>query len=168
MCRRLCHHRWRVWGKVASLGVLLLGGLVACTSSAAGSTSNTRPGVRMTITSRYPFDRTMQLLESALRTQCFSVFGIVDYREAAHKQNLDIQPAKLMVVGFPKIGTPLMLEDPYFLLRVPLYLMVTDVRGKTRVSFHNTRGLMDSYVELSDMDQAIELVESIVKKTLAE
>ena len=69
-----------------------------------------------TAVSKYSFDDTVRRLETAVKEKGMTVFAVIDHQAAARQSGLDMQPAKVIVFGTPKAGTPLMQKDPAFAL----------------------------------------------------
>lgn len=80
--------------------------------------------------SAYPFAETVQKLRSALEDKGFTIFALIDQREAARSVGLDMPPTTLLVYGNPKGGTPLMLAAPDFGIELPLKLLVREEAGR--------------------------------------
>ncbi|HFA9279593.1 TPA: DUF302 domain-containing protein, partial [Neisseria gonorrhoeae] len=82
-----------------------------------------------TLTSKYSFDETVSRLETAIKSKGMDIFAVIDHQEAARRNGLTMQPAKVIVFGTPKAGTPLMVKDPAFALQLPLRVLVTETDG---------------------------------------
>ena len=50
--------------------------------------------------------------ETAVKEKGMTVFAVIDHQAAARQSGLDMQPAKVIVFGTPKAGTPLMQKTP--------------------------------------------------------
>lgn len=86
--------------------------------------------------SAYPFGETLERLRGALLSKGFTIFAIIDQREAAKSAGLEMPPTTLVVYGNPKGGTPLMLAAPDFALELPLRVLVReDATGRVQVLF---------------------------------
>ena len=79
--------------------------------------------------SAYAFADTVQRLRSALEGKGFTIFAVIDQREAAKSVGLDMPPTTLLVYGNPKGGTPLMIAAPDFGIELPLKLLVREETG---------------------------------------
>ncbi|MBK1656887.1 DUF302 domain-containing protein [Paracraurococcus ruber] len=79
--------------------------------------------------SAYPFADTLQKLRSALEGKGFTIFAVIDQREAARSAGLDMPPTTLVIYGNPMGGTPLMLAAPDFGIELPLKLLVREEAG---------------------------------------
>jgi uncharacterized protein (DUF302 family) len=79
--------------------------------------------------SAYPFTDTVQKLRAALEGKGFTIFAVIDQREAAKSVGLDMPQTTLLVYGNPKGGTPLMIAAPDFGLELPLKVLVREATG---------------------------------------
>ncbi|MGP1365672.1 DUF302 domain-containing protein, partial [Neisseria sicca] len=110
----------------------ILAALTACASH--GGDAARQPDSRQssamnqthTAVSKYSFDDTVRRLETAVKEKGMTVFAVIDHQAAARQSGLDMQPAKVIVFGTPKAGTPLMQKDPAFALQLPLRVLVTE------------------------------------------
>lgn len=86
--------------------------------------------------STYSFQDTVDGLQAALQAKGFTVFSVIDQRQAARSVGLDMPPTTLLIYGNPKGGTPLMLAAPDFALELPLKVLVReDADKKVLVAF---------------------------------
>ena len=81
------------------------------------------------VVSAYGFSETLGKLRSALEAKGFTIFAIIDQREAARSVGLDMPPTTLLIYGNPEGGTPLMLAAPDFALELPLKVLVREEAG---------------------------------------
>lgn len=121
------------------------------------------------IHSTYSFDETVSRLKNAIESKGMTIFTVIDHQQAAKNNGLQMQAAKVIVFGAPKVGTPLMLKDPMFALQLPLRVLVTEIDGKTEVAFMNTRDLIaGSAIELSDVENTLANAEKLIRQTVEE
>ena len=121
------------------------------------------------VESRYGFDETVGRLAEAVKSKGMTVFAVIDHQAAAQAAGLKMQPAKVIVFGTPKAGTPLMLKDPDFALQLPLRVLVTETDGKVRAVFNNTRSLVSgSKIAYEDVAETLAKAETLIRKTVAE
>jgi uncharacterized protein (DUF302 family) len=74
----------------------------------------------------YSFSDTIEKLRSSLEGRGFTVFAVIDQREAARSVRLDMPPTTLIVYGNPIGGTPLMIAAPDFAIELPLKVLVRE------------------------------------------
>ncbi|HTP48628.1 MAG TPA: DUF302 domain-containing protein [Casimicrobiaceae bacterium] len=99
------------------------------TTSASGGT--------VSIRSPYAFAETVQRLLSAFASHSLKVFATIDQRAEAAAVGLKMPPATLVLFGNPRVGTPLMVEQPLSALDLPLKVLVTESSpGEVMVSFN--------------------------------
>ena len=80
-----------------------------------------------------------------------------------------MQPATVIVFGTPKAGTPLMVKDPDFALRLPLKVLVTETGGRVRAVFYDTRDLIaDSGISAADVGNSLALAGVLIEKTVSQ
>lgn len=70
--------------------------------------------------SPYSVDETLNRLEVVLKKKGITVFARVDHKAGADKVGLNLQPMQLLIFGNPKMGTPLMNENPLMGLDLPM------------------------------------------------
>ncbi len=122
-----------------------------------------------TVTSKYSFNDTVSRLENAVQSRGMTVFAVIDHQAAAQKDGLTMQPAKVIVFGTPKAGTPLMVKDPAFALQLPLKVLVTEVNGQTQVVFNDTRALIrGSQIDYSEVENTLANAEKLIRKVVSE
>lgn len=121
------------------------------------------------VESRYGFDDTVKRLQDAVQARGMTVFAVIDHQGAAQKAGLTMQPAKVIVFGTPKAGTPLMVKDPGFALQLPLRVLVTEVSGKTHVVFNDTRALIaGSKIEYAEVENTLAGAEKLIRTVVSE
>lgn len=118
--------------------------------------------------SNYDFDTTVAKIETGVKEKGMTVFAVIDHQGAGKQAGLAMQPAKVIIFGNPKAGTPLMKKDPAFALQLPLKALVTEIDGKVQVIMTDTDALIDgSQIEKTEVEnslaKAVGLVESLVK-----
>ncbi|MFP5074986.1 DUF302 domain-containing protein [Neisseria sp. WLZKY-1] len=151
--------------KFAALAAAL--SLSACAGAQTGAAQP--PTNVHSVTSRYGFDETVSRLKNAVEAKGMTVFALIDHRAAAQKAGLDMQPATVIVFGAPKAGTPLMVKDPDFALRLPLKVLVTETDGQVRAVVADTRALIaDSGISVADVENTLDRVPALIEKTVGE
>lgn len=79
---------------------------------------------------------TVARIEQALASKGLTLFAVIDHSGEAQRVGLTMQPAKLLIFGSPKAGTPLMVAAPLLALDLPLKALVwQDAAGQTWVSY---------------------------------
>lgn len=155
-----------------SLSLALTSTSVAAMAGEASNRVGSRPsgeahdpvwGVQR-IESRYDVDDTVSRLQRAIQAKGMTLFAVIDHQAAARASGLSMQPAKVVIFGAPKLGTPLMRKDPEFALRLPLRVLVTEIDGKTRVVFNETRALIaGSRIEYGEVENTLAKAEALIR-----
>lgn len=66
-----------------------------------------------------------------------TLFALIDHSGEAEKVGIAMRPAKLLIFGDPKAGTPLMLDAPNIAIDLPLKILVwEDAEGKVWISYN--------------------------------
>ena len=121
------------------------------------------------VDSRYTFDETVNRLQNAVKEKGMNVFAVIDHQAAAKESGLDMQPAKVIVFGTPKAGTPLMVKDPEFALQLPLRVLVTEADGRVKVVFNDTRALIaGSKIDYAQVENTLANAEKLIRKVVTE
>lgn len=89
------------------------------------------------------FDQTVAALTQAFEQKGMTIFAVIDHQAAAQKAGLEMQKAKVIIFGAPKAGTPLMVKDPLFALKLPLKVLVTEMpNGEVVVAHAKIKGMI--------------------------
>ena len=98
-----------------------------------------------------------------------TVFAVIDHQAAARQSGLNMQPAKVIIFGTPKAGTPLMVKDPAFALQLPLRVLVTENGGQVQVVFNDTRALISgSNIGYAEVENTLAGAEKLIRQTVSE
>lgn len=152
--------------------LLMLGACALLSACAAPNALNTNSAQTIspathTLVSAYDFDDTVARLERAISAKGMTIFTVIDHKAAAQQAGLDMQPAKVIVFGTPKAGTPLMQKDPAFALQLPLKVLITQIDGRTTVHFFATEHLIKgSNVTFDDVKNTLANAEKLIKATV--
>ncbi|WP_159991470.1 DUF302 domain-containing protein [Pelistega ratti] len=126
----------------------------------------------VTLDSKYSFDETVNKLTHAVESKGMTVFAVIDHQAAAAKDGLTMQPAKVIIFGTPKAGTPFipfMVKDPIFALQLPLKVLVTEVDGKVKVAHTSTQALIaSSTIQYNEVENNLANAEKLIKKIVTE
>lgn len=154
------------------LAAALCAALAACAQPGGAGASGSEGAREMiqstrSVASRYSFDETVSRLETAFKAKGMTVFAVIDHQAAARQNGLAMQPAKVIVFGTPKAGTPLMVKDPQFALKLPLKVLVTETGGKVDVVFEDTRALIaGSRIEYAEVENSLAKAEKLIAHTV--
>jgi uncharacterized protein (DUF302 family) len=77
------------------------------------------------------FATTVRQLEAAVAARKLTLFGIVDHAAGATKAGLSLRPSKVLMLGNPQLGTPLMQAAPSAALDLPQRIAVYETDAGT-------------------------------------
>lgn len=117
--------------------------------------------------SAYSFDETVNKIEQGVAAKGMTVFAVIDHQEAAQKAGLSMQPAKVIVFGTPKAGTPLMVKDPHFALQLPLRVLVTQNDAKVQVVMTDPHELIDgSRIDYTQIENSLAKATTVIEQLI--
>jgi len=76
------------------------------------------------------FEETVAALQKTLNSKGITIFATIEHHKAAEAVGESMQPATVLIVGNPKVGTALMQENPRFAIELPLKILIYE-EGKT-------------------------------------
>ncbi len=110
-------------------------------------------------------EETVEKLKGILQSKGVALFAIVDHSGEAEKVGMKMRPTKLLIVGSPKAGTPLMQAAPSVAIDLPLKILVwDDGQGKVWVSFNSPAYLQQRHSLPPELVQNIAVVETLAAK----
>jgi uncharacterized protein (DUF302 family) len=115
-------------------------------------------------TSRYPFEATMARLIDAVAKTGNTLFADIDQTAAAQGAGLTLRPTRLLILGNPKGGTPLMDAFPLSALDLPLKLLVWQDGEDVRIAytypavFATRYGITGKDAQIAGMTHALETI----------
>ncbi|MGA1981272.1 MAG: DUF302 domain-containing protein [Acidobacteriaceae bacterium] len=90
-----------------------------------------------TVASNYSVDETVARLQALLQEKGIKLFCLIDHSGEAAAAGLTMRPAKLLIFGNPKAGTPLMVSAPSTALDLPLKILVAETESGKVLLFWN-------------------------------
>jgi len=115
--------------------------------------------------SHHSVDETVEKLEGILQAKGVTLFALVDHSGEAEKVGMKMRPTKLLILGSPKAGTPLMLAAPSVAIDLPLKILIwEDGAGKVWVSYNSPAYLQQRHGLPQDLLQNIAVVEALAAK----
>ena len=89
-------------------------------------------------------DEAMADLRAAVEEAGATIFAEVDHAAGADSVDMDLDPAKLLVFGNPRLGTPPMQDDILAGIYLPLRVLVYEGRdGQTEIAYENPQDMFD-------------------------
>jgi uncharacterized protein (DUF302 family) len=90
------------------------------------------------ILSHRPAAKTIDRIESLVRSKGLVVFARIDFSGDASRVGLAMRPSQMLVFGNPSAGPPLMVASPRSGLDLPLKALAwQDAAGKVWISFND-------------------------------
>jgi uncharacterized protein (DUF302 family) len=103
--------------------------------------SDSKNGI-VQIKSTFSFADTFERLKSNVASRGLKVFATINFSEDAQNAGLKMNPARLLIFGNPKAGTPLMVAAPSLALDFPLKILVSqDQNGQVWVTYNSPQYL---------------------------
>jgi uncharacterized protein (DUF302 family) len=120
------------------------------------------------LASQHTVDETMQRLEALLGERGIMIFARVDHSGEAAKVGLAMRPAKLLIFGSPKGGTPLMQAAPTLAIDLPLKaLFWQDADGKVWLTYNDPTYLQERHHFPAELLPNIAGVSALFAKAVA-
>jgi uncharacterized protein (DUF302 family) len=115
--------------------------------------------------SNHSVDETVNRLNNILQSKGVTLFALVDHSGEAEKGGVTMPPTKLLIFGYPKAGTPLMLAAPSIAIDLPLKILVwEDAHKKTWVSYNSSAYLQQRHNLPTELHQNIAVVETLAAR----
>ena len=91
------------------------------------------------------FEETVAVLQKTLNSKGITIFATIDHKKAAEAVGESMQPATVLIVGNPKVGTALMQEKPYAGIELPLKIFVWEQEKRIWISYRFITPMMELY-----------------------
>jgi len=119
------------------------------------------------VASPYSADETLQRVRAIIADRGINIFALIDHSGEAEKIGMKMPPAKLLIFGSPKAGTPLMLEAPTLAIDLPLKILVwQDKSGKVWITYNSPQYLRDRHGVPEALIKNISVAGTLVAKAL--
>jgi len=100
----------------------------------------------ITVSSAHSVDDTAERLQAALEERGLTVISVVDHAANAAGADLQLLPTTLILVGNPKLGTPLMQSSRMFAIDLPQkFLVWEDDAGGVNITYNDPQYLADRH-----------------------
>ena len=73
------------------------------------------------------FEETVAALQKTLNSKGITIFATIEHHKAAEAVGENMQPATVLIVGNPKVGTALMQENPRLAIELPLKILICQI-----------------------------------------
>jgi uncharacterized protein (DUF302 family) len=115
--------------------------------------------------SHHSVQETVERLQAMLRERGVTLFALVDHSGEAERVGMKMRPAKLLIFGSPKAGTPLMNASPRIALDLPLKLLVwEDADGTVRISHDSVEYLRERHHLPQALAQNLAMVSTLAEQ----
>ncbi len=120
------------------------------------------------VASARTIEETFARLEETVRSAGLTVFSRIDFSGDAARAGLTMHPARLLVFGNPKAGTPLMVAAPSVGLDLPLKALVwEDPDGHVWVSYNTPEYLRERHGVPAELIGNIAGIVALVRRAVA-
>jgi uncharacterized protein (DUF302 family) len=120
------------------------------------------------VPSKSSFADTFNRLESIVTSKGLTIFARIDFSGDAERAGLRLNPARMLIFGSPKAGTPLMVASPTLALDLPLKILISaDENGKVWISYNSPEYLKDRHNIPDDLLKNISGVAAIAQSVVA-
>ena len=120
----------------------------------------------MQVKSSYSFTETFERLKSNVTSRGLTIFATINFGDDAKTAGLKMNPAKLLIFGNPKAGTPLMIAAPTLAIDFPLKVLVSeDENGVVWLSFNSPQYIQDRHHIPDELMKNISGISAIVELT---
>lgn len=113
------------------------------------------------------FDATMADLRGAIDARELTTFAVVNHAAGAQSVGRDLPATTLVIFGSPKAGTPLMAENRYMGMALPLKAMVWEEGGKIYVATTRIDTLASEH-DLNDLGDLEDKIAGTLRDILEE
>jgi len=114
--------------------------------------------------SKYSVKKTLDRLETVLKSKGIMIFVRIDQKAAAETVGLAMRPTELLIFGDPKAGTPLMNSYPSITIDLPLKAVAWESKdGRVFLSYNSPEYLKKRH-GLAEVP--FKAVEALIEKAL--
>jgi uncharacterized protein (DUF302 family) len=116
----------------------------------------------VTVPSGHSVGHTVETLKEILKTKGVALFALIDHSGEAEKVGMKMRPTKLLILGSPRAGTPVMLAAPSAAIDLPLKILVwEDNQGKVWISYNCPEYLQKRHGFPQELLQNIAVIEKL-------
>ena len=91
------------------------------------------------------FEETVVALQKELNSRGITIFATIDHKKAAEAVGESMQPATVLIVGNPKVGTALMQENPRLAIELPLKILIYEDEKKVNIRYEKVAAIAKKY-----------------------
>ena len=116
------------------------------------------------IPSNHSVDETVEKLKAILQLKGIKLFALIDHSGEAIKAGMKMRPTKLVILGNPKAGTPVMLAAPSSAIDLPLKILIwEDAQGRAWVTYNSPAYLQKRHNLPPELLPNIAVIETLAK-----
>ena len=91
------------------------------------------------------FEETVAALQKTLNSKGITIFATIEHHKAAEVVGESMQPATVLIVGNPKVGTALMQENPRFAIELPLKILIYEENKTVNIRYEKIAAMGEKY-----------------------
>ena len=91
------------------------------------------------------FEETVAALQKTLNSKGITVFATIEHHKAAEVVGETMQPATVLIVGNPKVGTALMQENLLLAIELPLKILVYQEGKTVNIRYEKIAAIAERY-----------------------
>ena len=91
------------------------------------------------------FEDTVATIQKTLNSKGINVFATIEHHKAAEAVGETMQPAIVLIVGNPKVGTALMQENPRFAIELPLKILIYEEGKTVNIRYEKVAAIAEKY-----------------------
>ena len=91
------------------------------------------------------FEETVAALQKTLNSKGITIFATIDHQAAAEAVGESMQPATVLVVDNPKVGTALMQENPRLAIELPLKILIYEEDKTVNIRYEKIAAIAEKY-----------------------
>ena len=91
------------------------------------------------------FEETVVALQKELKSRGITIFATIEHHKAAEAVGENMQPATVLIVGNPKVGTALMQENPRLAIELPLKILIYEEGKTVNIRYEKISAIAEKY-----------------------
>ena len=91
------------------------------------------------------FEETVAALQKELKSKGITIFATIDHHKAAEAVGESMQPATVLIVGNPKVGTALMRENTLLAIELPLKILIYEEDKTVHIRYEKISAIAEKY-----------------------
>ena len=91
------------------------------------------------------FEETVAALQKTLNSKGITIFATIEHHKAAEAVGENMQPATVLIVGNPKVGTALMQENPRLANELTLKILIYKEEKIVRIRYEKISAIAEKY-----------------------